>query len=246
MPVHSCGRIWSARKSALTHRIANMLPTLLALTPLLGFTSFVGPAYRTGQHARAAHEHQRPARMVAHAIRRTDSSDASAQLLMDMERMRAAAALLPAMELIDTQNENARLRLDQHMLRRENVQLQRQLQSEQAALVRKEELQQLRRENDRLATELRRSTSEYSGMTVSHSLALCFAHARTAAMAALRDIRFLGIWIAHEFQDLKVHLSLKCLVWQVRIGLRVKKFLAQFQSSSTAKAADADPFKPKQ
>lgn len=146
-----------------------------------------------------------------------------------VEQRHAAALVLPAMENID--------------LRRENAILQQKL--DEAAQSQKNALEALRQENDCLATIIRRTHFAYKGMTVAHSLALCRAHAQNAFVAALRDLRFFGIWISHEFGDLKVHLSLIGLIWQVRIGLRLKKLADGFRPTTPRKSA-ADPFAPAQ
>jgi len=252
-----------------------MLPLTLMLSPILAFSTFVAPAGHkhavratqalcTADATAQEQQHIAPTAAMASPPAATSSSTAAMsspitatpaptpaaptptaasvttdefmKILHDSERRRVASAVLPALENIDLQRENARLQ--QALEESQSL-----LEMRSAAAT---ELESLRVENDRLATALRHSTSSFIGMGPGHHLALLAAHARAAAQAALRDLRFLWIWIRHELADMRVHASLVALIWQVRLAKMVKKnLMARFKPAAVPKA-QSDPFAPAQ
>lgn len=215
-----------------------VLPMLLS--PLLAWSAFMAPHARCGTTSQPSMVlHSMPVASTPsqqhqdHQAERRAMDLAVRKAVVAAEQRRAAAAVLPAMEMIDLTRENAKL----------------QAQVRKAEMASLEQISRLQTENDMLATALRRHTPEHIGFGFGHSMSLSLAHARTALQALASELRFLRIWVLHELQDLRVHLSLVALVWKVRLALRVKKLMASFRPAEEGDAEGsmaADPFAPKQ
>ena len=146
---------------------------------------------------------------------------------------KAAAAVTNEMELIDAQNG-----LRKATLATEAAVIASEMQGARNAV--------LIRQNEHLQAKLRvlapgRITEgSYYGKPCSHSLKLCIAHARDAAIAARLDLLWQVQRVRYRFQLARRAISFRAMVLKVRYGLRAARMLSELKN----KIAEAMPGAP--
>jgi len=161
-----------------------------------------------------------------------DRASTGSEMDMDMRMMsqmlmaKDAVRVIAEMDIIDMRRD-----LQEMVLAKEAAKIAADMHAARASM--------LARENDELATRLRRSAPGSYGriMPFTHSLAHCVAHGRDAMVAARRDLYFERLRAVDCVKTAIKDLAFKWMVIKLRVALRVSRKLASWKASLKAQRA---------
>ena len=145
--------------------------------------------------------------------------DRNIRWVSQLEMSRDAANVIAQLELIDMRRD-----LKQMKLAKEAAKITADMHAARALI--------LARENDRLATDLRRASAGSYGqiMPYTHSLAHCIAHGRDTVIAARRDLYFLRLQAIDRIKTAVKSLAFQWAVVKLRLAMRASRKLAAWKA----------------
>jgi len=195
-------------------------------------------------HSHETHEVRDRIIKLTKAMRASELREGAASVVAEMEAIDLRAVVREAessskrdqQALASAMAENARLKLALEDSLDESLELRR------SNLEMSSKMGAMRRENEKLSTIVRHTSSEYqTGMTFMHSLSLCLAHGSTALIAARSDFAWQLRRVSFRVQDFVGVMLYRSLVLRVRAMMTVGRLLDSWKDGQKQRRGLADP-----